>query len=184
MLSDVDIQSWLDDTLVITSEREDWRLHVGPASVDLHLGHGYQRLIPTSNETIEVGDARLSDHFEGVSTEEDGFIVIEPGEYILATTEEYVEIPRQLTASVAGRSSIGRLGITVHITAGFIDPGFKGQITLEVANLGPRPVIIPVHTRVCQLVFTETRTSCERPYSGRYQGQKGATVSRIAEVKS
>jgi dCTP deaminase len=110
--------------------------------------------------------------------------VLQPGEFILAETVEKFDIPRNIAAKVDGRSSMGRMGITVHITAGFVDPGFKGTITLEVFNANNRAVILRPGMIVAQMCFFEIEP-CERDYQdkgGRYQNERGATGSRYYQV--
>lgn len=106
-----------------------------------------------------------------------------PGEFILATTLERIELPADLAARVEGKSSWGRKGLAVHITAGFIDPGFKGQITLELKNLGRDPLWLHAGSYICQLSFHQLSSPAKRPYGSpglgsRYQNQKGVTASR------
>jgi dCTP deaminase len=110
--------------------------------------------------------------------------VLHPGEFGLGSTIEAVVIPHDLVATVDGRSSIGRLAVVVHATAGFIDPGFEGQITLELSNIGPIPVKLYPGMRVAQLVFHELKSPAEMPYGSAergssYQGQRGPQTSRI-----
>ena len=106
-----------------------------------------------------------------------------PGEFVLATTLEQVEIPNDLVARLEGRSSIGRLGIVIHSTAGYIDPGFKGKITLEISNLGRIAVALYPGMRICQITFEEMSSPVRQGYGERhgskYQGQSAATASRL-----
>ena len=112
-------------------------------------------------------------------------MILHPGDFVLGTTKEHVEIPHDLVAAVEGRSSLGRLAVIVHATAGWIDPGYHGEITLELSNLGAAPVALTPGMRVCQLVFTELKSRATRPYGeqrgSKYQDQKGPTASRIQE---
>jgi len=102
---------------------------------------------------------------------------------VLGTTTERVEIPPDLLATVQGRSSLGRLAIVIHATAGIVDPGYKGQITLELSNLGTAPVALTPGMRVSQLIFTELKSPAKRPYGvergSKYQDQDGPQASRI-----
>jgi dCTP deaminase len=105
-----------------------------------------------------------------------------PGQFLLASTVEKVHIPTDMCAQVNGKSSWGRLGLTVHVTAGFIDPGFKGRITLELANLSEETITLKPHLPICQLVFMPLSSPAERPYGHKdlgshYQGQTGVTRS-------
>lgn len=111
----------------------------------------------------------------------DKSFTIDPGGFILASTMEHIELPDYLVARVEGRSSIGRLGLMVHVTAGFIDPGFKGNITLEIKNIGNRPITISKGDRICQLAFEQLDYPCENSYNGHYQDQSGVTVSYITK---
>jgi dCTP deaminase len=103
--------------------------------------------------------------------------ILEPGVRYLGETEESVRLPNDVAAQLAGRSSIGRLGVIVHKTAGWVDPGFQGSITLELMNLGDEPVHLEAGERVAQLVFfkLDERSS---GYDGNYQNQSGATKSQ------
>jgi len=98
---------------------------------------------------------------------------------VLAHTVERVKIPTNLVAVVDGRSSLGRLGIMVHVTAGYIDPGFEGQITLELLNVGTLGVELFAGDRVCQIRFHRMSAPARKPYAGKYQGDSGAVASRI-----
>ena len=131
-----------------------------PASLDLRLDNAW---------LVDGEELIINDHY-----------ILEPGDFVLASTLECVELPRDLVARVEGRSSFGRLGLTVHVTAGFIDPGFKGTITLELANLGNRSIRLCTGERVCQLCFELLDEPCLDPYNGSYQGQIGVTGSKLA----
>lgn len=109
---------------------------------------------------------------------------LEPGQFALGSTVEKVRIPADLVGQLNGKSSWARLGLIVHTTAGFIDPGFEGNITLELANLGSRTIYIPVGVPICQLVFFQMTSPALRPYGSEglgshYQGQAGPTPSAL-----
>lgn len=146
---------------------------IGPGSLDLRLGNTYA--VPLRDQ----GVVRLGDRVKTKSyvTMNDNGLVIGPGEFILATTMEYVIIPDDAAAFVHGRSSIGRIGLTVQ-NAGFVDPGFKGEITLELRNDAPYPIRLVPGYRVAQLVYMDA-DGVLIPYSGKYQGQIGATPSMM-----
>lgn len=106
----------------------------------------------------------------------DARLCIEPGQFVLAATLERVRIPTDLVARIEGKSSIGRRGVMVHVTAGFIDPGFEGHITLECFNLSTKRFVLDPGEYVCQLCFHQLTSRCRRPYGAlslgsRYQGQ-------------
>ncbi|MFB6185717.1 MAG: dCTP deaminase, partial [Halobacteriaceae archaeon] len=109
--------------------------------------------------------------------------ILHPGDFVLGTTIEEVKIPPDLIAHVEGRSSLGRLAIVVHATAGLADPGYEGQITLELSNLGSAPVSLTPGMRISQLTFTELSSPAQRPYGpdrgSKYQGQEGPQPSKI-----
>ena len=107
----------------------------------------------------------------------DTYILL-PGQFVLATTMEYFELPDNLTAFVEGRSSLGRLGLFIQ-NAGWVDPGFKGEITLELFNANRCAIELKAGRRVGQLVFAEMDAMALNPYNGKYQGQRGATGSRV-----
>lgn len=135
-----------------------------PASIDLTLG----------NEFIVNGVKQVHD---------DGY-ALAPREFILTTTYEAVYVPNGYAARVEGRSSWGRKGLLVHATAGFVDPGFRGQITLEFSNLNTDTLWLPVGDRLCQITYLRAMSPSERPYGdpmldSHYQGQVGATPSAI-----
>jgi len=109
--------------------------------------------------------------------------ILEPGELLLASTAEFIEVPHDLIAVVNGKSSLARLGLLIHITAGFIDPGFRGKITLEMYNLNKRPIILRAGKPICQLSFIELSSVVECPYGhpalkSKYQDQERVTASK------
>ncbi|HLV10031.1 MAG TPA: dCTP deaminase, partial [Halanaerobiales bacterium] len=107
-------------------------------------------------------------------------IIIPPNSFLLATTMEYVELPEDITAFVEGRSSIGRMGLFIQ-NAGWVDPGFKGKITLELYNANRLPIKLFSGRRICQLVLAKLDRKAENPYQGKYINQKEAVGSRIYE---
>jgi dCTP deaminase len=174
VLSDNEIEKRVNNaSIVITPYDED---NVEPASVDLRLGESFKKPeVGQKVEPVSLNDDS-SIEWEHVS----GPVTLFQGDFILASTLEHVTIPDDLTAQVLGRSSFGRLGISVHQTAGFIDPGFNGQITLELSNHGPMPVNLSPGQRVCQIVFNELSSPAINPYGhngSQYQNQSGPTTS-------
>lgn len=134
---------------------------------------------PVQPEQVQPAslDVRLGDTIVDVETgeEHDGeTLILEPGVRYLGFTKEVLDLPDDLAAQLAGRSTIGRKGVIVHKTAGWIDPGFKGQITLELFNLGEYPVSLFDGERIAQLVFLQLDQPSSG-YDGQYQGQKGPT---------
>jgi len=107
-------------------------------------------------------------------------IIIPPHSFLLATTKEYIKLPNNLTAFVEGRSSIGRMGLFIQ-NAGWVDPGFEGQITLELYNANRLPIKLESDRRICQLVFASMDSKADNPYQGKYQGQKNTVGTRVFE---
>jgi dCTP deaminase len=152
-------KEWLAGNIGIDPEPV-WEEQLQPASLDLRLGPGI----------MLVGQ-----HYTAETMLGEGW-TLKPREFVLAHTVERVRMPSGLVARVSGRSSWGRRGLAVHITAGFVDPGFDGELTLELYNHSPRPIELSHGVRVCQLVFERLDRSSAFVYSGRYQGQTGPTV--------
>lgn len=176
VLSDVDIMERVgQDELIIEPYDES---NVEPASVDLRMGEDLKIVNTYYSPGTPVDLA--SPNGDEYKYEDVDPMLVYPGELYLATTKEHIELPDDLAANVLGRSSLGRLGVSVHQTAGFIDPGFEGEITLEITNHGPQVVRLEPGLRICQIVFTELSSPALRPYGhegSQYQNQSGATES-------
>jgi dCTP deaminase len=152
--------------------------------VDLRLGREFLEFQRTNIPCIHPdSEQEIDEYVSETVVEGDDDFVLHPGDFVLGTTVERVEIPPDLIAHVEGRSSLGRLAVVVHATAGLCDPGYRGQITLELSNLGSAPVALSPGMRISQLTFTELKRPAEEPYgSGRgskYQDQSGPQASRI-----
>ncbi|EXJ24339.1 Deoxycytidine triphosphate deaminase [Alkalibacterium sp. AK22] len=161
-----------DETLSITP----FDAHsLQPASVDLRLGEHFSLIDELSTPMLSVKDP--SPAYVEKTIKDGERVVIPPQSFLLATTKETIRLPKHLTAFVEGRSSIGRLGVFIQ-NAGWIDPGFSGEITLELFNANRVPVELEVGMRVCQLVIAEVDKTTEG-YQGKYLNQTGATASRI-----
>jgi len=145
---------------------------IQPASVDIRLGDTYSIV-----EDSSAGIIQLSSEIKYKTIKADKYLLM-PGQFVLATTMEYFKLPDNITAFVEGRSSIGRLGLFIQ-NAGWVDPGFEGEITLELYNANRCAIELDCGRRVGQLVFAKLDDNALNPYRGKYQGQKGATGSRI-----
>jgi dCTP deaminase len=180
LLSDRDIRAELDSGRVVLEP--DDRALIQPSSVDVRLdryfrlfdNHKYPVIDP-AQEQPEL--TRLVEAAEG-----DPF-VLHPGEFVLASTYEVVTLPDDIAARLEGKSSLGRLGLLTHSTAGFIDPGFSGHVTLELSNVATLPILLWPGMKIGQLCFFRLTTAAEHPYGtaaqgSRYQGQRGPTASR------
>jgi len=162
VLSDRDILEKWDELFSYTDKNLAWlQNRIQPASVDLQLDNTLKNI---DGETFNL--------------DEKSMYVLQPGEFILGSTVEYVTIPHDIVARVEGRSSVGRLGVMVHVTAGYIDPGFKGNITLELFNCSDKPFQLNFGDYLCQIVFETLSSPCKHPYDGKYQGDVGTVCSR------
>lgn len=166
ILSDKTILDRLEEDLIIHPINKD---DIQPCSIDLHLGRELKNLDGLTHD-LKYCNFQLS-----------------PGEFLLASTLEHVEIPDDLVGIVEGKSSIGRLGVTAHVTAGYIDAGFKGNITLEIANLSSKTFQLQYNMSICQIIFQTLTTPVERPYgtqglNSKYQNSKGTILSRRNKI--
>ncbi|PSP61516.1 dCTP deaminase [Halobacteriales archaeon QH_8_67_36] len=184
ILSDADILRRLEDGDLVVEPLDDPDIQIQPASVDLRLGREFLEFQHANIPCIHPdAEAEVDEYVELTEVEEDGEYILHPGDFVLGTTHERVGIPHDLIAHVEGRSSLGRLAIVVHATAGLCDPGFSGKITLELSNLGTAPVALTPGMRISQLTFTELKTPADRPYGvkrgSKYQDQSGPQASKI-----
>lgn len=180
LLSDRDIRSEIDNGRVVLDPWEPSMIQ--PSSVDVRLdkyfrlfdNHKYPYIDPAQDQPdltrlVEVDPA-------------EGF-VLHPGEFVLASTLETITLPDDLAARVEGKSSLGRLGLLTHATAGFVDPGFSGHVTLELSNVATLPIMLWPGMKIGQLAFFRLSSPAENPYGSskygsHYQGQRGPTASR------
>ncbi|MFD1597716.1 dCTP deaminase [Halobellus rarus] len=184
ILSDDDILARLEAGDLVVDPIDDLDMQIQPASIDLRLGEEFLEFQRTNISCIHPNrESEVSEYVTETTVPEGEEFILHPGDFVLGTTKERVEIPPDLLATVEGRSSLGRLAVVIHATAGIVDPGYHGQITLELSNLGTAPVALTPGMRVSQLVFTELTRPAGRPYGvergSKYQNQKGPQASRI-----
>lgn len=170
ILSDKTIIEMLENKSLQISPLE--KEQIQPASVDVRLGDTFSIV-----EDSAMGIINLEDEIKYRTLKTDKYILL-PGQFVLATTMEYFDLPNDLTAFVEGRSSLGRMGLFIQ-NAGWVDPGFKGEITLELFNANRCAIELTTGRRVGQLVFAKMDQEALNPYKGKYQGQRGATGSRV-----
>ena len=180
VLSDGTIRRLLEEGRLVIDPWDPTMLQ--PASVDLRLGTSFRVFHNHRIQTIDIADPPR-DLTEHVTVSEEETFVIHPGEFVLGRTAERVELPDDLVARIEGKSSIGRLGLVVHATAGFVDPGWKGTLTLEITNFNSVPIVLRPGPPVAQLSLIGLDAPAERPYGhpelgSHYQGQVDATESR------
>ena len=180
VLSDGTIRRLVAEGRIVIDPWEPAR--VQPASVDLLLGDSFRVFHNHRVTAIDLSDPPKNLTEEVVVGGDEPF-AIHPGEFVLGRTQEYVELPEDVVARIEGKSSLGRLGLIVHATAGFVDPGFKGTLTLEITNLTRVPIKLYAGLPIAQLSFMALDAPAERPYGSaelgsHYQGQVAATESR------
>jgi len=155
---------------------------VQPASVDIRLDHRFRVFRSSRHAFIDLARP-LDDVTELVEVPERTPFILHPGEFVLGSTRERLRLSNDLVSRVEGKSSLGRLGLLIHSTAGFIDPAWDGHITLELSNVNTIPITLYGGMRIGQLSFFELSSPAERPYGSpelgsSYQGQTGPTPSR------
>lgn len=180
LLSDRDILAQVDANRV---RIDPWDATlVQPSSVDVRLDK-YFRVFENHRYPVIDPAEDQSELTRLVSPDGDGPFVLHPGEFVLGATYEYVSLPDDVAARLEGKSSLGRLGLLTHSTAGFIDPGFEGHVTLELSNVANLPIKLYPGMRIGQLCFFQLSSAANHPYGSteagsHYQGQRGPTPSR------
>ncbi len=186
LLSDRDIQKAIDSGRIKIKPKPDYEAQLGSCALDLRLDGVYRVFDHSRTPYIDPQNPKT---LEGITTEirikPGEAFTLHPGEFILAVTLEHIQMPDDMAGRLEGRSSIGRLGIVVHSTAATIDAGFRGNITLELANMGRIPVMLYSGMRICSISFEELTSPARTPYykkkSAKYAGQKSPLASKIAE---
>lgn len=158
---------------------------IQPASVDLRLDRVFRIFRVTSRPFVDVRDP-VDDLTEVVTVNDHEPFVIQPGSFCLGSTVETISLPHDIVARVDGKSSLGRLGLLVHATAGYVDPGWQGRLTLELSNQSQMPIALYYGMRIAQISFLRMSTAVDRPYGSpglgsKYQGQTGPTPSKISQ---
>ena len=156
---------------------------IQPASVDLRLDRLFRVFRSTARPFVDVREP-VDDLTELVEIAEDKPFIIQPASFCLGSTIEKITLPDDIVARVDGKSSLGRLGLLVHATAGYVDPGWTGCLTLELSNQSQMPIALYYGMRIAQVSFLRLTTPVDRPYGSeelgsKYQGQTGPTASRI-----
>jgi len=181
VLSDRDIRKAIEEGRIKVMDFVAENISV--AAIDLRLGNEFRVFKYTEVTHIDVREGLKEEFTELITIPKEKAFTIHPGEFVLGNTIEYVSIPADLMARLDGRSSLGRLGIVIHSTAGSVDPGFEGTLVLEIANISRVPVMLWPGMKVCRLTFEELTSPSESPYSHRkaskYCGQRGPSISRI-----
>jgi len=183
VLSDRTIREELDAGRIVIDPLGEGCIQ--PSSVDLHVDRYFRLFRNHSQRVIDVREDQ-EDLTELVDVGEDNPLVLHPGEFLLGSTVERVRLPDDLVARLEGKSSLGRLGLLIHSTAGFVDAGWDGHLTLELSNVANLPILLYPGMKIGQISFLRMSTPADRPYGStglgsKYQGQWGPTPSRYAE---
>lgn len=157
---------------------------IQPASVDLRLDSAFRIFRVTGRPYVDVHHP-MEDLTELVEIQPEEPFILHPGTFCLGSTVETITVPNDLVARVDGKSSLGRLGLLVHATAGYVDPGWNGKLTLELSNQSQMPIALYYGMRIAQISFLTMTSTVDRPYGSpslgsKYQGQTGPTPSRIS----
>lgn len=175
ILSDGDILGYENTNLIDPFYKDK----VQPASYDVML---HQQIRVFKHGVLYIDPFEKQDLTNLVNVEDLSF-VLRPGEFVLGATFEKITLPNYLAARVEGKSSLGRLGLAIHSTAGWIDPGYSGTITLEISNIGPLPIVLYSFMPIAQIAFMQMSNAAKKPYGhpdrdSKYQGDIGPTESR------
>lgn len=157
---------------------------IQPAWVDLRLNNEFGIFRQSSTSIIDTRK-KHEKYTDIVKVDEDKPFIIHPGQFILGCTKEKIKLPDDIAGYIDGKSSLGRLGLVVHITSGWVDPGFEGRLVLEMTNVGKVPVAVYPDMRICKLVLFKLSSPAEVPYQKRkdskYSKQRGISPSKIHE---
>ena len=179
LLSDRDLRTQIEEGSVVVEPFDDDMIQ--PSSIDIRLDRFFRVFINSHHTHIDPTEQQddlttLVEKTHGIP------FILHPGEFVLGSTYEYFQIPGYLAGRLEGKSSLGRLGLIVHSTSGFIDAGFKGTITLELSNIAKLPIMLWPEMRIGQLCLFRLSSATEQPYGSaglgsRYQNQDGPTAS-------
>ena len=181
VLSDVTIQEQMESGRIVVNPLGEGCIQ--PASVDLRLDKRLLKFFPGAYSHLDVRQD-LDALTQAADIPDPAPYILQSQEFILASTLEHIELPDDVVARLEGKSSLGRLGLLVHSTAGYVDPGWKGQLTLEISNVAQVPITLYYGMRISQISFLRLTTPAARPYGSsglgsKYQGQSGPTAARL-----
>ncbi|MFN2483352.1 MAG: dCTP deaminase [Candidatus Limnocylindria bacterium] len=179
VLSDRDIRAQIEAGGIVIDPYEPSA--VQPSSIDLHLDRRFRVFANSRHPYIDVR-VEQPDLTELVEIDEDGPFILHPGEFVLASTVERVALPEDIVARLEGKSSLGRLGLLIHSTAGYVDPGWDGNLTLELSNVANLPIALYWGMKIGQISFQRMSSPVDRPYGtgelgSKYRGQRDPTAS-------
>lgn len=182
ILSDKDIKQHLKEGK-IRVEPLDVEDQLKSVCIDLKLGNEFKIFKMDQKSHIDPSVDKFDEMIHTVTVADGLPFILHPNEFVLGVTREYIELSDNIAARIDGRSSLGRMGIIVHSTAGRVDPGYAGKLTLEMSNIGKLPVALYPGMKFCSIVFEPTSSPVERSYKeiGKYVGSKAPEVSKISE---
>jgi dCTP deaminase len=183
ILSDRDIKQAIKDGRIGIEPYDE--ADVQPSSVDLHVDRYFRVFHNARHPFIDVKQP-MEDLTELMTVDKDDRFILHPGEFVLGSTLEFVKLSDDVVARLEGKSSLGRLGLLIHSTAGFVDSGWEGHLTLELSNVANLPITIYPGMKIGQISFFQMTSPADNPYGSKavgskYQGQKGPTPSRYFE---
>lgn len=183
LLSDIDIKKAIASGKIVVKPKPDFEQALSACSLDLRLNNEFQIFKPhrllADRPFFDTKNPSKIDLVKTIILKKNEPFIISPGEFALASTLEWLELPSDIAGRLEGRSSLGRLGIVVHSTAALIHPGIKARIVLELGNHAPIPVALYPGMRVCSVSFEQLTQPAQKPYSGKYMNQAGTVESRI-----
>jgi dCTP deaminase len=158
---------------------------IQPSSIDVHLDNRFLLFDKTKYASIDVRK-KMEGLMKEIVIKEDEPFILHPGEFILGSTLENLKLPTNIAGRIEGKSSLGRLGLLIHSTAGFVDPGWEGNLTLELSNVSPIPITLYYKMKIGQISFERMTTEVDNPYGSaklgsHYQGQTKPVASRFSE---
>ena len=186
ILSDKDIKKYIQEGKIKVEPQPDFAEQLGPCTLDLHLGNNFKIFKPSQYPYLDLKrNINFEELMEEIQIEDGAPFILQPKDFILATTKEEFTLPDDIMARLDGRSSLGRLGIVVHSTAARFDPGWQGKAVMELGNLGIMPVVLYSGMRICALTFETLSNPCEINYlkkkGQKYGGQGMPRASKITE---
>ena len=186
ILSDRDIRKAIDDGLIKLDPAPDLAEQLGSCSLDLRLSNVFRVFNHSHFPYVDPRESYKDESLmKKIEVEGERPFIMQPHDFVLASTIESIELPDDLLGRLEGRSSLGRLGIIVHSTAAVFDPGWRGNATMEIGNLGRMPVALYPGMRVCSMTFEQLSTPADVPYyrkkGAKYVGQKEPEMSKIGK---
>ena len=186
ILCDKDIKRYIAEGKIVIEPAPDYAKQLGPCSLDLRLGNTFKIFKPSNYSYIDVYNGHSSEELmEEIVVKDGAPFIIQPREFVIAVTLERIVLPADIMGRLDGRSSLGRLGLVVHSTAGRFDAGWDGKAVLEFGNMGIKPIILYAGMRICAMTFESLSAPADIPYTKqadhKYAGQSGAVGSKITE---